>query len=72
MIRKELRAMVRTFENVLNRDEVTGDDIEKNEKVCDTLEMKEDSFCEEELETVLKKLKNNKVSGTDSEVNDMC
>ena len=64
--------MVRTFENVLNRDEVTGDDIEKNEKVCDTLKMKEDSFCEEELETVLKKLKNNKVSGTDSEVNDMC
>ena len=42
------------FENVLNRDRVAGKDIEENEKVCDTLDVKEDLFCEEELATVLK------------------
>ena len=32
--------------------------------------MKEDLFCEEELATVLKGLKNNKISGVDSLVNE--
>ena len=41
------------FDNVLNRDRVTRKDIEENEKVCDTLEVKEDLFCDEELVTVL-------------------
>ena len=36
------------FENVLIRDRVAGKDIEENEKVSDTLNMKEDLFCEEE------------------------
>ena len=45
------------FENLLNRDRVAGKDIEENEKVCDTLDVKEDLFCEEELATVLKGLK---------------
>ena len=46
---------------MLNRDRVAGKDIEQNEKkVCDTLDVKEDLFCEEELATVLKGLKNNK------------
>ena len=45
------------FENVLNRERVTGKDIEKNEKVCVTLDVKEDLFCEEALVTVLKGLK---------------
>ena len=47
---------------MLNRDTVAGKDIEENEKVCDTLDVKEDLFCEEELATVLKGLKNNKAS----------
>ena len=37
-------------------DEVTGNDIEKNIKVYDTLEVKGSLLCEEELETVLKPL----------------
>jgi hypothetical protein len=36
---------------VLNRDRVTGKDIEENEKVCDTLNMMEDLFSDEELVT---------------------
>ena len=32
--------MDRTFENVLNRDTVAGKDIEENEKVCDTLDVR--------------------------------
>ena len=32
------------FENSLNRDRVEGRDIEENEKVCDTLDVKEDLF----------------------------
>ena len=39
------------FENVLNRDRVAGKDIEENEKLCDTLDVKEDLFCEEDLAT---------------------
>ena len=58
------------FENVLKRDSVTGKDIEENEKVCETLDVKGDLFCEEELVTVLKGLKNNKDSGADSVLND--
>ena len=42
------------FENVLNRDIVAVKDIDENEKVCDTLDVKEDLFSEEELVTVLK------------------
>ena len=48
---------VEHFENVLNRDRVAGKDIDENEKVCDTLDVKEDLFSEEELATVLKGLK---------------
>jgi len=32
------------FENVLNPDTVAGKDIDENEKVCDTLDVKEDLF----------------------------
>jgi hypothetical protein len=55
---------------LLNRDRVAGKNIEENEKVCDTLDVKEDLFCEEELATVLKGLKNNKAPGADRVVND--
>ena len=48
---------MKNFENVLNRDTVAGKDIDEDAKVCDTLDMKEDLFCEEELATVLKGLK---------------
>ena len=42
------------FENLLNRDRVAGKDIEENEKVYDTLDLKEETFCEEELVAVLR------------------
>ena len=45
-----------TFENMLNRGRVAGKDIEENEKVLDTLVVKEDLFCEEELATVLQRM----------------
>jgi hypothetical protein len=48
---------------VLNHDKVTGIDIENNEKVYDALEVEEDLFCEEELMTVLRGLKNNLLLG---------
>ena len=51
------------FENVLNT--VAGKDSDENEKVCDTLDVKEDFFNEEELGTALKGLKNNKALGAD-------
>ena len=54
---------------MLNQDTVAGKDIDENEKVCDTLDMKEDLFNEEELVTVLKGLKNNKAPGADSMLN---
>ena len=38
---------VEHFENVLNRDTVAGKDIDENEKVCNTLDVKEDLFSEE-------------------------
>ena len=38
---------VEHFENVLNRDTFAGNDINENEKVCDTLDVKEDLFVEE-------------------------
>ena len=41
---KERWECAKDFENVLNRDTVAGKDIEENEKVCDTLDVKEDSF----------------------------
>ena len=44
-------------ENVLNRDRVAAKDIEENKKVCDTFDVKEDRFCEEELAKVLKGFK---------------
>ena len=59
---------VEYFENVLNRDTVAGKDID--EKFCDTLDVKEDLFREEELATVLKELKNNKAPGADSRINE--
>ena len=40
------------------------------EKVCDTMDVKEDLFCEEELSIVLKGLKNNKAPGADSVINE--
>ena len=40
---------------MLNQDKVAGKDIEENENICDTFDVKEDLFCEEELATVLKK-----------------
>ena len=66
VIRKELKIRVEYFENVLNHDRVTGKEIIKNEKVCDTFDLKEDLFCEEELVTVLKGLKNSKAPGADT------
>ena len=39
---------------MLNRNKVAGKYAEENEKVCDTLDVKEDLFCEEELTTLLK------------------
>ena len=56
------------FENVLNRDRVAEKDIQENEKVCDTLDVKGDLFCEEELATILKGLKYSKAPGTDNAV----
>ena len=61
---------VEHFENALNRDTVAGKDIDENEKVCDTLDAKEDLFSEEELVTVLKELKNNKAPGADNVINE--
>ena len=55
---------------MLNRDRVGEKDIEENEEVCDTLEVKEDLFCKEGLATVLKGLKSNKTPGTNSVVNE--
>jgi len=42
---------------------------EKNVKVCDNLEVKEDLFYEEELETEVKWLKNNKALVAESVAN---
>jgi len=39
-----------------NHDRVTGKDIGKNGKVCDTLDVKKNLPCEEKLELNLKKL----------------
>ena len=41
---------------MLNRDGLTGKDIEKNIKVCNTLDVKEDLLCEEALVTALEEL----------------
>jgi hypothetical protein len=54
---------VEFFQNVLNRDRVTKKDTEVNEKVCDTLDVKEDLFCEEELVALLTDLRNIKAPG---------
>ena len=37
---------VEHFENMLHRGRVAGKNIEENKKVCDTLDVKEDLFCE--------------------------
>ena len=42
------------FENMLNQDRVAGKDIEEMKKAFDTLDVKEDLFCEKELVTGLK------------------
>ena len=55
---------------MLYRNKATRNHIEKNGKVCDTLEVKEDVFYDEELETVLEGLDNNNISGASSEVNE--
>ena len=57
-------------ENVLNRDTVAGKDIDENKKVCDTMDVKEDLFSEEELATVLKGLKNNEGPYADSGISE--
>ena len=44
---------VEQFENVLNCNRVARKDIEEKKKVSDTLDVKEDLFCEEELVIVL-------------------
>ena len=59
------------FENVLNRQTVVGKDTEENEKVCDTLNVKKDLFCEEELAVVLKELRNSKAPGADNGVSEL-
>ena len=43
-----------------NRDRTTGKDIEKNEKFCETFDVKEKLYCVKELVKLLKVLKNNK------------
>ena len=48
------------FDNVLNRDIFARKDTEQKKKVCDILDVKKVLFCEEQLVTVLKELKNNK------------
>ena len=55
---------------MLNRDRVTGKDIDENGKICDTLDVKKDLFCEEELATILTGLKNNEAPGADGVVNE--
>ena len=45
------------FQNVLNRNTVARKDIEENEKVCDTLDAKEYLLYEEELATLLTRLR---------------
>ena len=50
--------------------EIQKKTIEENEKFCGTLDMKEDLFCQEELATILKGLKNNKAPAADSVVNE--
>jgi hypothetical protein len=55
---------------VLNRDRVSRKEIEENEKVCDTYDVRKDLFCEKELVTILKRLKNNKAPGADTVVNE--
>ena len=45
-------------------------EIEEHEEVCNTLNVKEDLSCKEELATVIKRLKNNKTPGADSVVNE--
>ena len=64
---KERRA--EHFENVLKQDRVTGKILEII-KICDTLDVKEDLFCDEELATVLKGLKINKAPCAVSAVNE--
>jgi hypothetical protein len=55
VIKKELKRRAKHFENVLHCDNIIGKDTEKNENVCDNLEVKEDLLSEEELVTGLKK-----------------
>ena len=54
---------------MLTQEGVTGNDIEENKKVCDTLDVKKDLFFEDELVIVLKGLKNNKDPEVGSVVN---
>ena len=62
---------VENFENMLSRDRTAGKDIDENEKVCDTFDVKENLFCEEELETELKGLRNCKAPVADTVVNEL-
>ena len=55
---------------MLNRNRVAGKDIGENKRLCDTLDVTEDFFCEEELVILIKRLNNNKIPVADSMVND--
>ena len=58
VIRKELRKDGGTFSECAKPRYSCRKDIDQNEKVCDTFDVKEDLFREEELATALKGLKN--------------
>ena len=45
------------IESKFNQYRLKGKDIEESQKVCDTFDVKEDLFCDEELSTVLERLK---------------
>ena len=47
----ELKKKCEHFENVRNHEEATGKDTENNEKVCNTLDVKNYLFCEEKALT---------------------
>ena len=55
---------------MLNHDKVTGNNKDKNENIHKIWKLKEGLFCKEELEAILKRLKNKIVPGSESVVNE--
>jgi len=55
---------------MLNRVRITVKDIKKSDKFYDNLDMKKDLFREEEIVTVPKGIKNDKVAGAKSVINE--